>query len=362
MSSMLKAKSSIYDIAPYVAGESDTDKTKRVVKLSSNEGAFGPSPKAVDALQAMATEMHRYPDGGCIELRKALAKKNKINADNIVCGAGSDEIISLLCQAYAGVGDEVLYSAHGFLMYPISAKAAGATPVTAPEKNLKADPQALLKAVTDKTKILFLANPNNPTGSYLTRDEIVQLHKDLPSTVLLVLDAAYAEYVDDPDYTAGHDLVAQHDNIVVTRTFSKIYGMGGLRLGWGHCPDSVADILNRVRGPFNVSNAAQVAGLAALEDEAFITQSRNHNIECGKQAKAALEALGLTVYPSAGNFLLVEFESCEKAEATRSALKEQGIYVRQMESYGLPSCLRVTIGTDEEMTLAIGAIKDYLKS
>ncbi len=359
---MIKAKASIYDIAPYIGGESKSDAATRIIKLSSNEGAFGPSPKAVKALQDMAGDMHRYPDGGCIELRQALAEKNNIKVDNIVCGAGSDEIISFLCNAYAGAGDEVLYSEHGFLMYPISAKAAGATPVSAPEKNLKADPQALLNAVTDKTKILFLANPNNPTGSYLTKQEVADLHAKLPKSVLLVLDAAYAEYVEADDYSAGHELVAQHDNVVVTRTFSKIYAMGGLRLGWGHCPDAVADVLNRVRGPFNVSSAAQVAGLTALADEEFIAQCKAHNTRCRADTTAALEALGFTVYPSEGNFILVDFSDAEKAEAVRLAMKAKGILVRQMGSYGLPSCLRITIGLDEEMALAIAAIKDYLKS
>lgn len=358
----LKAKTSIYDIAPYVGGESKTDSAQRVIKLSSNEGAFGPSPKAVTALQDLANTMHRYPEGGCTELRAALAEKNNIKADSIVCGAGSDEIISFLCQAYAGEGDEVLYSAHGFLMYPISAKVSGATPVSAPEKNLKADSAALLAAVTDKTKILFLANPNNPTGSYLTRDEVIDLHAKLPSSVLLVLDAAYAEYVDADDYSAGHELVEQHDNIVVTRTFSKMYGMGGLRLGWGHCPDSIVDVLNRVRGPFNASSAAQAAGLAALSDNDFTTKCLAHNTACRQRTQEALEAIGLIVYPSVANFLLVSFGSAETAENVRLALKSKGILVRQMGGYGLSECLRITIGTDEEMNLAISAIKDYLKS
>jgi histidinol-phosphate aminotransferase len=360
MINLIKAKDSIYDISAYVPGESSAN-VGRIVKLSSNEGPFGPSPKVIEAVKNMAVEMHRYPDGGTIELRMALAKKNNIKADNIVCGAGSDEIISFLCTAYAGAGDEVLYSKHGFLMYPISAKVSGATPVTAPEKDLKADPQALLNTVTDKTKILFLANPNNPTGSYLTRDEIIDLHTKLPKSVILVLDAAYAEYVDDPEYTAGHDLVDLHDNIVVTRTFSKAYGLGGMRLGWGHCPDAIADVLNRVRGPFNVSSAAQVAGVAALEDKAFLQKSVTHNKKCREWTKTQLEELGLTVYPSAGNFLLVNFGSSDKAEAVRLAVKEQGVLIRQMGGYGLPDCLRITIGTDEEMKLALQAITDYIK-
>ena len=362
MTETVKAKPSIYNISPYIAGESSAKNKGREVKLSSNEGAFGASPKAVEALKNMAENMYRYPDGGCNALRQALAKKHGFDINTIVCGAGSDEIISLLCGAYAGEGDEVLYSQHGFLMYPISTKVAGAKPVTAPEKGLRADPEALLKAVTEKTKIVFLANPNNPTGSYLTKDEVKDFHAALPSSVLLVLDAAYAEYVDADDYSVGHELVEVHENVVVTRTFSKIYGMGGLRIGWGHCSADVADILNRVRGPFNVNSAAQAAALAALEDDDFVIKSREHNTKCRENTKDELEELGLTVYPSVGNFLLVSFETAERADAARLYLNERNIYIRQMGAYGLGECLRMTIGTDEEMALVISAIRDYLKS
>ena len=360
MASALKAKESIYDISPYIPGEHKAEGAVKLSILSANEGAFGPSPKVIEAIKNMSAEAHRYPDGGCTELRQVLASKNNIRAENIVCGAGSDEIISLLCNAYVGAGDEVLYSEHGFLMYPISTKAAGGTPVTAPEQGLKANVDALIAAVTDKTKILFLANPNNPTGSYLTKDEVVGLHARLPKNVLLVLDCAYAEYVQADDYSSGLELVDKHDNVIVARTFSKAYGMGGMRLGWAYCPDSVADILNRVRGPFNVSSVAQIAGVAALEDEAFLQKVVHHNTACREKTKSALQELGLTVYPSEGNFLLVSFGEGEKAEAARLSMKAKGVLVRQMGGYGLPECLRITIGTDEEMALAIAAIKDYL--
>lgn len=360
MASGLKPNPGIMDIAPYVGGESKAD-AQRVIKLSSNESAFGPSPKAMKALQDSASDMHRYPDGGCTVLRAELAKKNNINADQIVCGAGSDEIIAFLRQAYVMPGDEVLYNRHGFLMYGITAKIAGGVPVMAPEKNLCADVDALLAAVTDKTKILFLANPNNPTGSYLPKSEIKRLRDHLRDDVLLVLDAAYAEYVDAPDYSAGHDMVDSHDNVVVMRTFSKIYGMGGLRLGWGHFPPAIADVMNRVRGPFNVSTQAQVAGLAALDDDEFIARAAAHNKACSKKTADTLTALGLTVYPSVANFVLVDFEAAERAEGCRLFLKEQGILVRQVGAYGLESCLRITIGTDEEMALACDAITAYLQ-
>lgn len=358
---MIKAKQSIYDIKPYIGGESKSDAGGEVIKLSSNEGAFGASPKAVLAAQEAAKNMHLYPDGGCTALRQVLAAQNNISVDNIVCGAGSDEIISFLCHSYVGEGENIVHSQHGFLMYAIYAKTAGGEAIAAPEKNLTADVDALLNAVNDKTKILFLANPNNPTGSYLKRDEVLRLHGGLPKDVILVLDAAYAEYVDDPEYTSGHDLVETHDNIVVTRTFSKLYALGGLRVGWGHCPAAIADVLNRARGPFNVSSIAQSAAIAALEDEAFTHKSLAHNKQCLVWFSKALQDLGLTVYPSAANFILVDFGDESRAENTRLALKAKGILVRQVGSYGLPTCLRITIGTDAQMKLVIQGIKDYIK-
>ncbi|MCH7865862.1 MAG: aminotransferase class I/II-fold pyridoxal phosphate-dependent enzyme, partial [Proteobacteria bacterium] len=269
----------IMDIDPYVGGESSLAGREQedLVKLSSNEGAFGPSPKAVTAYNETAAELHRYPDGSCGALRQAIGSLHGMEAAHIVCGAGSDELIGLLCQAYAGPGDEVLYSEHGFLMYPIAAKAAGATPVWAPEKDLTADVDALLARVNDHTRLLFLANPNNPTGSYLPGDELWRLRRGLNQDVILVIDAAYAEYVTHEDYSPGIDLVDGGDNVVMTRTFSKIYGLGGARLGWAYCPAAVADVLNRMRGPFNVSAPAMAAGLAALGDVTFTDKARAHN-------------------------------------------------------------------------------------
>ncbi len=357
---MIKAKDSIYKITPYVGGESGGKEGQRIIKLSSNEGPFGPPPMAVEAMKLASENAHRYPDGGCNELRGALAAKNNINADNIVCGAGSDEIIALLCKAYTGEGDEVLYTEHSFLMYAISAKAAGATPVTAPEKDLTTDVDALLAKVTDKTKLVFVANPNNPTASYIKRDEIERLHAGLPDDVLLIIDAAYTEYVDDPDYTDGHDLVERHNNVVVTRTFSKLYGLGGIRLGWCHAPAHVIDVMNRVRGPFNVSIEAQAAGVAALQDDAFVEKSLSHNKQCRTKFVTALEGLGIKVYPSACNFILAELEDAKRAEDLRLALKDEGVFIRQMGGYGLPTCLRITIGTEEEMDIALQAITTYI--
>lgn len=350
------------DIAPYVGGESKAPGQQRVIKLSSNENPFGPSPKAIEAIKNTAALSHFYPDGHCTELRAALGRKHGIDPARIVCGAGSDELIYLLCRSYLGQGDELLYTEHGFLVYSIAAQSCGAVPVKVAEKNLTADIDALAAAVTPRTKMVFVANPNNPTGSWLNRDDVRRLRAKLPGHVMLVLDSAYAEFADDAAYSAGHELVEESGNTVVLRTFSKIYGMGGLRLGWAHCPDDIADVLNRVRGPFNVSSAAQVAGLAALGDDDFVLETAAHTKACREKTAQRLTALGLTVYPSAGNFLLVAFSSPEAAENCRLFLKQQGILVRQMGAYGLPGCLRISIGLDDEMDLACDAIKSYVKT
>jgi len=355
----IKAKKSIYNIAPYIAGASQSDNTQPIIKLSSNEGALGPSPMAIKAVNNMTANMHRYPDSGCVDLRYALAESNNINADHIICGAGSDELISLLCQAYIGEGDEMLYSAHGFLMYPISAMAAGGTPVKAPEtEDLKTSVDNLLSAVTPATKILFIANPNNPTGTYIKRDEIVHLRKNLRDDILLVLDAAYCEYVDDPDYTSGHDLVEAYDNIVVLRTFSKLYALGGVRLGWAHAPEHVIDILNRVRGPFNVSSVAQIAGLAALQDDEFLQESLALNKEMRDLTIQTLNDLDYTVIPSACNFVLADFGSAENANHILTSWQKRGVLVREMGAYGLPSFLRISVSNRKDMELALGYLKD----
>lgn len=355
----------IMDIAPYVGGESRIDGKSRIIKLSSNEGAFGPSPKAMEAYLALAGELHRYPDGGATELRRALAEQYGLDAERIVCGSGSDEILSLLCSAYAGPGDEVLHSAHGFLMYAISARAAGATPVAAPETNLTADVDALLAHVTDKTRIVFLANPNNPTGTYLPRTEIERLWKGLPENTLLVLDAAYAEFVTDDDYTAGNDLVDQAGNVVMTRTFSKIHALGGLRLGWGYFPAEIAGVVNRVRGPFNVNAAALAAGVAALEDTAFTEMVREENAKIRDWTVESLKALGnhgIEITDSVGNFILVRLpqEKGRDAEACDGFLKNYGIIIRRMAGYGLPDCLRVSIGRMDEMRTFVHAMGEFL--
>lgn len=352
----------ILDIAPYIGGESKIPGKDKVIKLASNESAIGPSPAAIAAYSALAGELHRYPDGGATELRQALALRHGIDPERIVCGNGSDELIQLLVKAYAGPGDELVYSAHGFLVYALAAKAAGVTPVTAPERNRRSDVDALLAAVTPRTRAVFIANPNNPTGSYLPADEIARLHAGLPAHVLLVIDAAYAEFVGHNDYTAGAELVTRFDNVVMLRTFSKLYGLGGLRLGWAYCSPDVADVLGRVRGPFNINAAALAAGLAALNDVQFVAEALHHNHVWRAWFTDQLTALGLDVTPSAGNFVLARFpaDPAHNADAAFDHLKANGILARKMHAYDLGDSLRISIGTEVELKAVIAALAGFL--
>lgn len=353
----------ILDISPYVPGKSAVGGRAAVMKLSANESALGPSPKAIAAFKAVSGELYRYPDGGSQRLRAALASRYGLDAERIVCGAGSDELIYNLARAYAGPGDEILYSEHGFNIYPIAARCAGATPVTAPETNLTADVDALLARVTERTKIVFVANPNNPTGSYVTAEDMTRLRRGLPPATLLVIDSAYAEYVTRNDYSPGIDLVDSGDNTVMTRTFSKIYGLAALRIGWGYCPPPIADVLNRVRGPFNLNTAAQAAGEAALADVGHVAASRDHNSIWLPWLSDRLEALGLTVMPSVGNFILVRFPD-DKGRDASSAMAyfgENGVVPRETAVYGLPDCLRITIGREDEVRAVARIAADFIK-
>jgi histidinol-phosphate aminotransferase len=352
----------ILDIAPYVGGESKAEGVERPIRLASNESALGPSPKAIAAYKALAGEIHRYPDGSAKELRAAIGRHHGLDPARIVCGAGSDELIGLLQRAYAGPGTEVLYSRHGFLMYPIGALAVGAIPVAVPERDLTADVDALLAHVTERTRLVFIANPNNPTGTYLSAEELARLHAGLPPNVVLAIDAAYAEFVNRNDYEPGVGLVNRASNVVMLRTFSKIYALAGLRLGWAYCPPEIADVLNRIRGPFNVSAPALAAGVAAVEDVAALAHARAHNDQWLPWLSERLKAIGLDLTPSVGNFVLARFpkEPKKNADAAFAFLHNRGILTRQMGGYGLPGCLRITIGTGEEMEAVATALAEFM--
>jgi histidinol-phosphate aminotransferase len=359
-----KPLAGLQQIAPYIAGESEIENFNDIIKLAANEGAFGPSPKTLEAIKAISNEFHRYPDGDNNDLRELLAEKHKIPKNNIICGAGSDELISLLCRSYAGPNDEILCSAHGFAMYPIYGLTVRATIITAPENNITLDVDQLLSNITDNTKLVFIANPNNPTGTYISIQEIQRFIDGLPSEVLLVLDSAYSEFVEREDYSDGADFVGNNDNIVMLRTFSKIYGMGGLRLGWIYAPDSVIDILNRMRSPFNVSYPAIAAGIAAIQDEEFINMAQKHNKKWLKWTTDNIRAIGLEVPDSVCNFIVVRFPTDRQnnttAEAADAFLKSKGIIIRRLAGYGMPDALRISIGLEQEMKAVVDALTEFM--
>jgi histidinol-phosphate aminotransferase len=357
---MLKPRPGIMDIAPYRGGDAKLPGQTRVMRLASNESPLGASPRAVEAYRAIAPELHRYPDGAAEDLRAAISRTYDLPAAQIVCGAGSDELISLLTRSFAGPGDEVLYSQYAFLMYGIAAKTVGATPVAVPAKDYGADVDAMLTKVTPRTRIVFLANPNNPTGTLLPAADVRRLLKKLPEDVLFILDAAYAEYVGAPDYEDGAALVRDHGNAVMLRTFSKIYGLAALRLGWGYSSPQITDVLNRVRGPFNVPAPAQAAGVAALADKAHLEKARAHNDLWLPWLAAKLTEIGLQPVPSAGNFLLVRFpDPALTADMAAEFLNGRGILPRKMGPYGMADCLRITIGLADENQAVVEALAAF---
>jgi histidinol-phosphate aminotransferase len=358
----LSPRPGVLDIAPYVPGTSALPGAHPVIKLSSNETPFGPSPRAIEAYLAAAKSLSRYPDGSARPLRDAIAKLYGLDPLRIVCGAGSDELLNLIASAYLGPGDEAIYSQHGFLVYKIAIMGRGATPVGAPETGLTTDVDAILARVTDRTRVVFVANPNNPTGTYLAFDEVKRLRAGLPDDVLLVLDAAYAEYVRKNDYEAGIELVATTASTVMTRTFSKIYGLASLRIGWAYCPPAIADALNRIRGPFNVSGPAIAAGVAALEDQAWVERAVEHNDLWRARMAESLSAIGIGVTPSTANFLLLHFAggNGKSALAADEFLHKRRIILRRVEEYALPDALRMTIGTDAENSAVLDALTAFM--
>ena len=361
-SSLPTPRAGILDIQAYVPGRDHVEGVAKVYKLSSNETPLGPSPRAVAAYRAAAGTLEIYPDGGATALRDAIAAKYGLDPDRIICGTGSDELLALIANAYVGPGDEGLYSRHGFLVYKINIMGAGGTPVVADETDLTANVDALLDKVTARTKVVFLANPNNPTGTYVPFDEVRRLHAGLPSNVLLVLDAAYAEYVRRNDYGSGLELALTAENVVMVRTFSKIHGLAGLRLGWMVGPAAVIDALNRIRGPFNVNAPAIAAGAAAIADDAHVAAAQAHNDAWLPRLAQAFAAMGLAVTPSVGNFLLIHFPEDEGRTAAQADafLSGRGLVLRAVRAYGLPNALRMTIGSAEANELVIAAVAEFM--
>jgi histidinol-phosphate aminotransferase len=352
----------VLDIQAYVPGKSSAPGVAKVFKLSSNETPLGPSPRAVAAYEEVGAHLEEYPDGSASDLREAIGRAFGLDPDHIVCGAGSDDLLNLLARAYLADGDEAIHTRHGFLVYPIATLGAGARPVEVPETDYTADVDAILRAVTDKTKIVFLANPNNPTGTCLSFDEVKRLHRGLPPHVLFVIDAAYSEYVRRNDYESGIELVATNDNVVMTRTFSKIHGLAALRLGWMFGPAHVVDAVNRIRGPFNVNSAAIAAGIAAIEDVEHQEKSREHNTRWLGWLYQEIGKLGLKVTPSVANFLLIHFPETKgrTAKDADAFLTARGLILRQVGAYKLPNALRMTVGSEEANRLVVAALKEFL--
>lgn len=350
-------------IDPYVPGKSAAPGAARVFKLSANESPLGPSPKAIQALRDLAPHIAIYPDGAATRLRRAIGDAHGLDPERIVCGSGSDDILALIAHAFIGEGDEGLYSQYGFLEYKIVVLAAGGTPVVAPETDYTASIDAVLAKVSERTKVVFLANPNNPTGSYLPKSEIARLADSLPPHVVLVIDAAYAEYVRCEDYSDAIELASSRENVVVTRTFSKIYGLAGLRLGWGYASAHIVDALNRIRGPFNVSSAAIEAGIAAVEDKAHIEAAVAHNERWLAWLTREIRGLGLEVLPSVANFVAIRFpdEPGRTAAGADRFLTSRGLVLRAIGAYGMPEFLRLTVGSEEANRLVVAALAEFLQ-
>ena len=357
MSDAIRPQPGILDIALYEGGKSAVAGVANALKLSSNENPFGPSDKAREAFLRSVHQISRYPSSDHAALRAAIAEVHGLDAGRVICGVGSDEIIHFLAQAYAGPGDEVLFTEHGFLMYRISAMAAGATPVEVSECRRTTDVDALLAACTHRTRLVFIANPNNPTGTMIGPAEVARLAAGLPRQALLVLDGAYAEYVDGFD--AGLALVEARANVVMTRTFSKIYGLGGLRIGWGYGPRAIIDVLNRIRGPFNLSNTALEVAEAAVRDQDHVARCRAENGRLRVWLAEALAELGVPSDVSMANFVLARFADAPEAEACDLFLQGQGLIVRRVAGYKLPHCLRITVGDEAACRRVAHAVAQF---
>jgi histidinol-phosphate aminotransferase len=360
----LAPKPGVLDIATYVPGRSEVPGVAKVYKLSSNESPFGPSPKAVAAYQSSNAALGVYPEGTSRVLREAIAAHFGLAADRIICGNGSDEILHLIANAYVRPGDEVVFGAHAFNLYKIATLANSGVPIEVEEPGLTMEVDRVLARVSERTKIVYVANPNNPTGTYVTASEMQRLRAGMPKDALLVIDAAYAEYVRKNDYEAGIELVSTNSNVVMSRTFSKVYGLAGIRVGWAYCPKAVIEALNRVRAPFNVNIAAQRAAVAALDDQAFIDAALAHNDRWRVWLTENIRALGFRVDESAGNFVLIHFpeRNGRTAADADKFLTSKGVILRGCASYGLPQTLRLTVGSEEANRACFEALREFTRS
>lgn len=357
-----RPRAGILEISPYVPGESSVAGRNRSIKLASNESPFGPSPAALEAYRAAAADLFTYPDGNAMELREAIARAHGFEPDRIILGNGSDEILTLVASAYLSPGDESISTEFSFLIYRIATLTANARPVLTPEPNHKTDIDAMIAAITPRTRVVYLCNPSNPTGTYIRKTELERLHASLPADVMLVIDAAYGEYVTAKDYVFGDHLVRQFDNVIMTRTFSKIYGLAAARLGWAYVPKRVGDVLNRIRLPFNTSRPAQAAGVAALKDRMHIEKSVRHNADWRERLTNEITGLGISVVPSQANFLMLDFSALGPgaAAAVDKALKSEGLILRMLANYGLPNALRFTIGLEDANNAVVDVLKRFV--
>ncbi|MFY0596661.1 MAG: histidinol-phosphate transaminase [Cognatishimia sp.] len=353
----IEVQPGIMEIALYQGGQSTVEGVSDIVKLSSNENPYGAGDAAKEAFRKSGLNLHRYPNTDHADLRNAIAEVHKLNAEQIICGVGSDEVLQFIAQSFAGPGDEVIYTEHGFSMYPILAHACGATPVKVAERERVVDVDAILNACTKKTKIVFIANPANPTGTMIGGNEVARLADGLPEGCILVHDGAYTEYVEGHD--GGAALVESRDNVIMTRTFSKIYGLGGLRIGWGYGPKALIDVLNRVRQPFNLSDMQMQVAEAAVRDTEFVERCRKDNARWRAWLAEALAELGVPSDTSCANFILARFASENEASACDEFLKKQGVIVRKVAGYGLPNCLRITVGDEAGCRRVAHAVKSF---
>ena len=355
-------KQGISDLVPYAPGKVPDASSGKTFKLSANESPLGPSPKALEAFHLTASDLYSYPDPSARILRAAIARRYGLNPDHLVCGNGSDELLNLIARIYLGPGDEGIYTQYGFTVYPIAIQANGATAVVAPDHNFTVDVDEILRRVSERTKVVFLANPNNPTGTHVPQSEVRRLSEGLPTGCVLVLDGAYAEFVRRNDYEAGIELVSTTQNTIMTRTFSKIYGLAGIRLGWAYASENIIDAINRVRDPFNVTAPSLAAAVAAFEDVDYTEKVRTHNDMWLLRLREALIDAGLEVTPSLCNFLLLHFPDKDgrRAKDAHRFLAHQGLMLRQMDEYNLPNALRLSVGTQEANERVIAALTTFM--